>query len=93
MANLKCKFKLFRDTEWKVSRVTQIWVATRGESKPEQPGAQFRWNNYCRYGVPLRVSSTLIVICICFSVFVQFTFFTMPLTKHSTKERMHGLKK
>jgi len=32
------------------------------------------------------------VICICFSVFVQFTFFTMPLTKPYTEERMCGLR-
>jgi len=34
-------------------------VRTKGESKPERPGTPFRWKNYCRYGVPLRVSSTL----------------------------------
>jgi len=64
---------------------------SRGESKPERSGTPFRWKNYCRYGVPLRVSSTLLSICS--AAFVRFTFFTMPLTKQSAEERMYGLRK
>jgi len=38
---------------------TSANIISRGESKPEQPGTPFRWNNCCWYGVPFRVSSTL----------------------------------
>jgi len=67
-----------------IQLLTEVKVSRKG---PERCSGE----RICQYGVPLRVSSTL--ICICFSVFVQFTFFTMPLTKHSTEERMYGLRK
>jgi len=34
---------------------------TRGECKPERPGTPFRSKNYCRYGVPVRISRRLVL--------------------------------
>ena len=60
-------------------------VCTRGESKPERPETPFRQKNRCRYGVPVRVSSTL--ICRLF-VFVQLKFFCHVVINKTFCRRM-----